>query len=64
MATVVKAMSLREAAIHDALLYHGAGAVAELKEKIRQRKWNKRKGIRTNIGDPNRNGNNVKRAKK
>ena len=57
-------MSLREAAIHDALLYHGDGAVAELREKIRQRKWNKHKGTKTNVGDPNRNGNNVKRVKK
>jgi hypothetical protein len=56
-------MSLRESAMHDALLYHGPGAVADLKEKLRQRKFSKRKGIRTNIGNPSSMKNSKRKNK-
>lgn len=56
-------MSLRECAMHDAMLYHGLGAVANLREKLRQRKYNRRKGKKTNVGDPNRSGNAIRKNK-
>lgn len=57
-------MSLRECALHDCMLYHGIAKVTELKEKLRQRKYYRRRGRKTNVGDPNSNGNNVRKAKK
>lgn len=48
----VNQFSLRKCADLDAQKY-GPAAVAELKEKRRLRKLSKRKGVKTNVGDPN-----------
>jgi hypothetical protein len=53
-------MSLRECALADAQINYGDGAVKDLKEKLRKRKLHKRKGVKSNIGDPNPSGNSVK----
>lgn len=48
-----KQLTLRQCAQADAFK-HGSGAVLELQEKWRQRKYRKQSGRKTNIGDPMR----------
>jgi len=47
--------SLRQCAINDCQLNYGTEAVEGYKKVLKARKLNKRKGVRTNVGDPSRN---------
>lgn len=47
-----KALSLREAALHDATMKYGIRGAEDLRRKLMLRKSLKRKGKKTNVGDP------------
>lgn len=49
-----KALSLRECAMFDAAKY-GANAMAELRKKWAARRYSRRPGKKTNVGDPMHN---------